>query len=122
MGHIFPYLEVIMTDGQFFLALFIFLLLGVAICLVLDSKTKKKHKMEYYTKLQAGEVFPMKWATSAFSPSVLLGISPNIFFSCGACQASNQMKVPMSTVPANGGLRLRCQCCGKPNRLPIRRL
>lgn len=111
-----------MTDGQFFFALLLFLMLSVAICFVIDSKKQKKHKMDYYTKPQAGEVFPMKWATSAFSPSVLLGISPNIFFSCGACQASNQLKVPMSTVPANGGLRLRCQCCGKPNRLPIRRI
>ena len=101
---------------------FIALVAAIVASIRYEKEKSKNPPPQPYVKPRAGEVSPRRWATSSFSPSVLLGISPNIFFSCGACQASNQLKIPMATVPANGGLRLRCQCCGKPNRLPIRRL
>ena len=77
---------------------------------------------EPYVRPHKGEVTPREWATSSFAPSIFFGMSPTIYFRCGECHGETMLKVPMETVPYEGGLRLRCQCCGKPNRLPIVRM
>lgn len=87
-----------------------------------EQKQRKNPPPQPYVKPHAGEVTPRTWATSSFAPSIFLGMSPTIYFRCGACRGETQLKVPMATVPYEGGLRLRCQCCGKPNRLPIVRV
>ena len=101
--------------------LFLFCIIAVVVDCLHDTKENEKEP-ELYVPPRAGEVTPSSWATSSFSPSLFLGMSPTIYFVCGACRGENQLKVPMDTVPYDGGLRLRCQCCGKPNRLPLRRL
>jgi hypothetical protein len=100
-------------------------LLACLIIVIIDSYCQKKEtetEPQPYVKPRAGEVTPRAWATSSFAPSILFGMSPTIYFRCGACRGETQLKVPMATVPYEGGLRLRCQCCGKPNRLPIVRV
>ena len=112
-------------EGKWILIVIGVLLLVCIAAVVIDRLCKKKEnetEPEPYVKPRAGEVSPRYWATSSFSPSIFVGMSPTIYFECGACRGENQLKVPMATVPENGGLRLRCQCCGKPNRLPIRRI
>lgn len=111
-------------DGKWVLLVIGVLFLFCIVAVVIDSLCKKKEnetEPEPYVPPRAGEVSPRYWATSSFAPSIFLGMSPTIYFVCGACRGENQLKVPMATVPYDGGLRLRCQCCGKPNRLPIRR-
>lgn len=112
-------------DGKWILIVIGVLFLAVIIAIVVDCLRNTKEsepEPEPYVPPRAGEVSPRNWATSSFSPSVFVGMSPTIYFVCGACGGETQLKVPMATVPYDGGLRLRCQCCGKPNRLPIRRL
>ena len=113
-------------DGKWILIVIGVLFLAVIIAIVVDcllgTKENETEEPELYVPPRTGEVSPRNWATSSFSPSVFLGMSPTIYFVCGACRGENQLKVPMATVPYDGGLRLLCQCCGKPNRLPIRRL
>ncbi len=111
-------------DNKWVLIVIGVLCLCAFIALIIDSYYQKKENetgSEPYVKPRAGEVSPRFWATSSFAPSVFLGMSPTIEFRCGACGGDTILKVPMATVPYDGGLCLRCQCCGKPNRLPIRR-
>lgn len=104
------------------LVLFFVALVAAIVTSIRYEKEKKKNPSPpLYVKPRAGEVTPRRWATSSFSPSIFVGMSPTIYFVCGACRGETQLKVPMATVPYEGGLRLRCQCCGKPNRLPLRR-
>lgn len=109
-------------DGKWVLILIgVLILVGIA-AVVIDHVCKKAEnetEPEPYVPPRTGEVSPRYWATSSFAPSIFLGMSPTIYFVCGACRGENQLKVPMATVPYDGGLRLRCQRCGKPNRLPI---
>ena len=110
-------------DNNWVLIVIGVLFLCVFIVLIIDSYCQKKEnetESEPYVKPRAGEVSPRYWATSSFAPSILFGMSPTIEFRCGACGGETILKVPMATVPYDGGLCLRCQCCGKPNRLPIR--
>lgn len=112
-------------DGKWVLlvigVLFLFCIVAVVIDCLRNTKEDENEAPEPYVPPRAGEVSPRYWATSSVAPSIFLGMSPTIYFVCGACRGENQLKVPMATVPYDGGLRLRCQCCGKPNRLPIRR-
>lgn len=114
-------------DNRWVLIVIGALFLACIIVVVIDSYCKKKEadaepEPQPYVKPRAGEVTPREWATSSFAPSIFFGMSPTIYFRCGACRGETQLKVPMATVPYEGGLRLRCQCCGKPNRLPIVRV
>ena len=112
-------------DGKWILIVIGVVFLAVIIAVVIDCVRNTKedeNEPEPYVPPRAGEVSPSSWATSSFSPSIFVGMSPTIYFVCGACHGETQLKVPMATVPYDGGLRLRCQCCGKPNRLPIRRI
>jgi hypothetical protein len=114
-------------DNRWVLIVIGALFLACIIVVVIDSYCKKtaadtEPEPQLYVKPRAGEVTPREWATSSFAPSIFFGMSPTIYFRCGACRGETQLKVPMATVPYEGGLRLRCQCCGKPNRLPIVRV
>ena len=107
--------------GIILVLFFIALVSAIVVSIRYEKEKRKNPPPPPYVKPRAGEVSPRRWATSSFSPSIFVGMSPTIYFVCGACRGETQLKVPMATVPYDGGLRLRCQCCGKPNRLPIRR-
>ena len=102
--------------------LFLAAIIAIVVDCLRNTKENETEEPQPYVPPRAGEVTPRYWATSSFSPSIFLGMSPTIYFVCGVCRGENQLKIPMATVPYDGGLRLRCQYCGKPNRLPIRRL
>ena len=109
--------------GTICIILLVLAFIALVVALVYSYRYEKEKRENPppppYVPPRAGEVTPRRWATSSFAPSIFLGMSPTIYFVCGACRSENQLKVPMATVPYDGGLRLRCLCCGKPNRLPI---
>ena len=88
----------------------------------LKKQETKERETRRFVQPLAGEYAPRYFAMSDCSLRLLGGMKPTIYFHCGACVGENSMKVPLFNIPCSGGLILHCQCCGKPNRIPIRRL
>ena len=81
---------------------FIALVAAIVASIRYEKEKKKNPSPPLYVKPRAGEVTPRRWATSSFSPSIFVGMSPTIYFVCGACRGETQLKVPMATVPYEG--------------------